>query len=124
MSTFRSAVVHHVKYDTAVPQLPSLVLLQQAPTGVISYQEALKTLIKDFETVIGRCQFSLEGMKYNDTGGQNILVNSTGVFFPAATWLRAFFHDAGTFVKQPPKGGPKGKEVLMHFCNTLPDTHL
>jgi hypothetical protein len=37
-----------------------------------------------------------------------IVVSSDGVFFPAASWLRAFFHDAGTFIKPPTKGGPKG----------------
>jgi hypothetical protein len=60
------------------------------------------------ETVIGTCQFSLEGMRYNDNNGQPLPVNSAGVFFPAGSWLRAFFHDAGTFIKQPSKGGPKG----------------
>jgi hypothetical protein len=37
-----------------------------------------------------------------------IIVNSDSVFFPAASWLRAFFHDAGTFIKTPSRGGPKG----------------
>jgi hypothetical protein len=57
--------------------------------------------------VLGTCQFSLEGMRYNKVDIPK--VNSTGVFFPAASWLRAFFHDAGTFIKSASKGGPKGE---------------
>jgi hypothetical protein len=42
------------------------------------------------------------------TNNTRIIVNSDSVFFPAASWLRAFFHDAGTFIKTPSRGGPKG----------------
>lgn len=67
----------------------------------------MRALAADFEDVLGTCQFSLEGMQYNPA--EVLTVNSTSVFFPAASWLRAFFHDAGTFIKQPSKGGPKGE---------------
>lgn len=69
----------------------------------------MKALIEDLTSVIGKCQFSLEGMKYANNDA-TVLVNSSSVFFPSASWLRAFFHDAGTFIKSPAKGGPKGEQ--------------
>jgi hypothetical protein len=68
----------------------------------------LRALVTFFTNAIGKCHFSLEGMKYADND-LTIPITSSGVFFPAASWLRAFFHDAGTFVKSPSQGGPKGK---------------
>jgi hypothetical protein len=47
-------------------------------------------------------------MLQNYNNNTRIIVNSDGVFFSAAAWLRAFFHDAGTFIKTPSRGGPKG----------------
>jgi hypothetical protein len=87
----------------------SFMALQQTQTTPLTYRAALRALVADFEQVVGTCRFSLEGMRYNDLNGQPLPVNSAGVFFPAAAWLRAFFHDAGTFIKQPSKGGPKGE---------------
>eukprot|EP00775_Hariotina_reticulata_P002170 gene2170-2489_t len=79
-----------------------------APTFVPSpgYLAAFKALMTDFEGVLGNCQFSLEGMAYNNN--TVISVNSPNVFMPAASWLRAFFHDAGTYLKSTNKGGPNG----------------
>jgi hypothetical protein len=92
-----------------IPQL-SRKLLQssEAPTFVPSpeYLAAFKALMTNFEQVLGNCQFSLEGMAYNNN--TVISVNSPNVFMPAASWLRAFFHDAGTFIKSTNKGGPNG----------------
>lgn len=89
-----------------------------------SYQLAMQALVASFNTTIGKCQFSLEGMRYTDPDAI-ISVSSSGVFFPAASWLRAFFHDAGTFIKSPSKGGPKGEGGLhnavwnrAHPCKT------
>jgi len=79
-----------------------------------SYAAAIQALIKDFERVVGKCQFSIEGMQYANNDA-TILVNSAGVFFPAASWLRAFFHDAGTFIKNPAQGGPKGESRLTQW---------
>lgn len=84
---------------------------QAASTVSDSYAAAMRSLVANLETAIGRCQMSPEGMAYNDgTPGALIKVDSDGVFFPAATWLRAFFHDAGTFIKNPSNGGPKGEQ--------------
>lgn len=71
-----------------------------------SYLNASRELLADFESVVGSCQISLEGMAYREN--EAVVVNSASVFFPAAQWLRAFFHDAGTFVKSRGKGGPNG----------------
>jgi hypothetical protein len=49
--------------------------------------------VDDFETVIGTCQFSIEGMAYREN--VDIAIASSNVFFPGAAWLRGFFHDAG-----------------------------
>jgi hypothetical protein len=85
----------------------------------------MKRLIEFFGQAIGKCQFSMEGMKYADSEAR-IPVSSSGVFFPAASWLRAFFHDAGTYIKSPSQGGPKGEgrrspqccSFLQHSCQT------
>jgi hypothetical protein len=98
-------------------QLLYLLALQAQATLDPSYQAAMQRLINFFTTqVIGKCQFSLEGMLYagNDA---TLPVSSSGVFFPAASWLRAFFHDAGTFVKSASEGGPKGE--TDHDCAVL-----
>lgn len=78
----------------------------------------MKALIAFLRTSVGKCQFSIEGMFYADPNAF-IPVNSAGVFFPAAAWLRAFFHDAGTFVKSPSQGGPKGKAATVAVTVTL-----
>jgi len=82
--------------------------LQAHATLDPSYLAAMKALIDDLTAVIGKCQFSLEGMKYANNDAT--LVNSSSVFFPSASWLRALFHDAGTFIKSPSQGGPKGEQ--------------
>jgi hypothetical protein len=95
-------------------QLLYLLTLQAQATLDPSYLAAMERLINSLTTqVIGKCQFSLKGMLYpgNDA---TLPVNSSGVFFPAASWLRAFFHDAGTFIKSASKGGPKGE--TGHDC--------
>jgi hypothetical protein len=66
----------------------------------------MQALVANFAENIGKCQFSIEGMRYAEPAAI-IPVNSSSVFFPAGAWLRAFFHDAGTFIKSPSKGGPK-----------------
>jgi len=48
--------------------------------------------------VTSSCAISAFGMRYvNET----VDVQSDAAFFPAASWLRAFFHDAG---KSTPRG--------------------
>jgi hypothetical protein len=73
----------------------------------------MEALVANLAKSIGKCQFSIEGMKYADPDAI-IPVNSSSVFFPAGSWLRAFFHDAGTFVKSPSQGGPKGEGGQHH----------
>jgi hypothetical protein len=91
-----------------IPQLARKLLSWSSPTFVPSpeYLAAFKALLTDFEAILGNCQFSLEGMAYNNN--TVISVNSPNVFMPAASWLRAFFHDAGTYIKSTNKGGPNG----------------
>lgn len=64
-------------------------------------------LVADLELSLVGCQISARGMRYATNGQPDVF--SASVVFPAAAWLRAFFHDAGTFVKSPSKNGPKGK---------------
>lgn len=45
-------------------------------------------------------------MAYNNNSVP--IVKGAGVFLPAASWLRLFFHDTGTFVARKSEGGPKG----------------
>jgi hypothetical protein len=79
-----------------------------APTFVPSpeYLRAFRALMLNFEVVIGNCQFSKDSMAYsNDTVSS---VSSPNIFMPSASWLRAFFHDAGTYIQRTNTGGPNG----------------
>ncbi|WIA14468.1 hypothetical protein OEZ85_002992 [Tetradesmus obliquus] len=93
--------------DHPIVPAPTTRKMQQASSPVSAgYLAAFRRIIVELESTIADCQFSIEGMNYaNNT---RIIVNSDGMFHPAASWLRAFFHDAGTFIKKPSQGGPKG----------------
>lgn len=64
----------------------------------------------DLEPSIIGCQISARGMRYAINTDPDVF--SASVVYPAAAWLRAFFHDAGTFVKSPSKKGPRGKYYI------------
>ncbi|WIA34647.1 hypothetical protein OEZ86_012963 [Tetradesmus obliquus] len=92
--------------DHPIVPAPTTRKLQASSPVSAGYLAAFRRMIVELESTIADCQFSIEGMNYaNNT---RIIVNSDGVFHPAASWLRAFFHDAGTFIKKPSQGGPKG----------------
>ena len=56
------------------------------------YIATAQRLIADFKVVTASCAISAFGMRY---ANETVNVESDGAFFPAAAWLRAFFHDAG-----------------------------
>uniref|UniRef100_A0A383VUW9 Plant heme peroxidase family profile domain-containing protein n=1 Tax=Tetradesmus obliquus TaxID=3088 RepID=A0A383VUW9_TETOB len=99
---------NHVAMPKGQPNVPAPTTrkLQAASTVSAGYLAAFRRMTVELESVIGDCQFSVEGMAY--ATNTKIIVNSSSVFMPAASWLRSFFHDAGTFIKSPSKGGPKG----------------
>jgi len=79
--------------------------LQQDAAYWADYVATAQRLIADLKVVTASCAISAFGMKY---ANETLNVESEGAFFPAAAWLRAFFHDAGSFVAQPKKGQQKG----------------
>jgi hypothetical protein len=73
------------------PLTPFLLKIQDAAYWA-DYVAAAQRLVTDFKAVTGSCAISAFGMRY---ANETLDVQSDGAFFPAAAWLRAFFHDAG-----------------------------
>jgi hypothetical protein len=94
------------------PNDPMIIPLSQQSAATLppGYADAVLKMMNDaargLRRAVNGCLINPSFMRYNPEATGD-LENSAAIF-PAATWLRAYFHDAGTFLKSPGKGGKVG----------------
>lgn len=72
-----------------------------------AYIKAAKKLFEDLRGDVKNCPISPKDMNYDESAGFET-ITGPGVFQPSSSWLRFFFHDAGTFDHKKQTGGLNG----------------